>query len=302
MTLNPQPLRAEADSPGGAERGEPIELRHQKRLAPLLAASGSAFSEYTFANLYLFRHRHRYRFVDGARPFLLGRTYDGETHALPLRPLDVIAASELLRYASCVYPVGEEGPNLALAAGLECSWNPDDSDYVYDAERLARLDGAKAKRQQARRFAEAYDPIWATIDANNLHLARAVVDGWFEDAAKAEDDTDLAACLEALDLQARLGLRGRIVLDRDGVPVAFLLASLGPMGSMIIHFAKGRRSHAGAYPWMFARVAKERAGGLLNFEQDLGNPRFAQAKRALNPIGRLAKHRLRLPRWAKALD
>jgi len=261
-------------------------------LRPLIAASGSPLSEYSLANLYLYRHRHHYRFVDAPVPHVRGVTYDGEPHVLPLAPLDAMTVDELLVDSACLAPLGSEAPALARRLDLACGWNEDDSDYVYDAARLGQLTGAKAKRAQARAFEESMAPALVAITADNLAQADAVLDGWFEDVGRGAADTDLDECREALALREALDLEGRLVLAR-GAPVAFLLAGPGADGSRIVHFAKGRRAFAGAYPWMFAAYAREVGEGRINFEQDLGKPGFAQAKRAFAPAAKLHKYRLR---------
>jgi len=67
----------------------------------------------------------------------------------------------------------------------------------------------------------------------------------------------------------------------------------GADGSRIVHYAKGRRAYAGAYPWMFAHYAAQAGVARINFEQDLGKPGFAQAKRAFAPAAKLRKFRLK---------
>ena len=276
------------------EEGDPLSLAHADRLLPLLAATGSALSEYSLANLLLFRHRHDYRFIEAPLSHIRGMTYDGERHAMPLAPIDAAGARELLRSCDCIAPLGEGAPELAARLGLVCDWNEADSDYVYDADRLATLAGAKAKRAQAQAFEHEARPDAVPIHEGNAALAEVVLRGWFGDVGRAVEDTDFDECREALALRGALGLEGLVVMVRDQ-PVAFLLSGLGADGNRIVHFAKGRRAFPGAYPWMFARYAATASVPRLNFEQDLGKPGFAQAKRALAPAARLRKYRLRRP-------
>ena len=112
------------------------------------------------------------------------------------------------------------------------------------------------------------------------------------DVGRAPAATDYHECREALAWRAALRLEGWMAVLGSGEPVAFLLAGPEVAGTRIVHFAKGRRAHAGAYPWLFAQFAAVCGAARLNFEQDLGNPGFAQAKRALAPAGQLRKYRL----------
>jgi len=274
------------------EGASPLTPTLLPQLQQLIAATGERLSEYSAANLYLYRGRHHYRFHSEPAPHVTGRTYDGVRHALPLALLDRDGAEALLDAVDCIGPVGD--PALAARLGLALGWNDDDSDYVYAAERLAILDGAKAKRSQARAFEEEeVRPRLLPIDPDDIGDALTVLAGWSEDVGKGEGDTDLAECREALALMAPLGLEGWLVEIAGAAPVAFLLAGRGADGSHIVHFAKGRRAYAGAYPWMFARFAARVGTGWINFEQDLGKPGFAQAKRAFAPAQRLRKYRLR---------
>lgn len=261
------------------------------RLAAWLARPQRRPSEYSLANLYLYRERHGYRLVENPIPHLLGVTYDGERHALPLAPLDDDGvAAMLLDSADCLFPLEQaEAEALAGRLGLVIDWRDDDSDYLYDASHLARLDGAKPKRAQARAFEEQTAPELAELDKD---AALAVLEGWLTDVGKSSQDTDFDECREAIALGKELGLSGYMtIVARE--PVAFLLAGPSANGTRIVHFAKGRRAFAGAYPWMFARFAAICGAERLNFEQDLGKPGFAQAKRALAPVAQLRKYRVR---------
>lgn len=269
--------------------GTPIERADLHRLATLLDAAPRGPSEYSLANLVLYRARHDYRLVEGPSPFVLGRTYDGATHALPLCALDLAAADRLLDHASCIYPLEEaEAQTLCAGGAFRIEAREADADYLYDARRLTGLTGAGAKRAQAAKF-EALAPRLAPFDAAP---AREVLAGWVADAGRGPDHADAHECAEAITRRSELLLEGVCVFV-DDVPAAFLLA--GPEragGERTVHFAKGRRAHDGVYPWMFARFAAHCGVARLNFEQDLGNPGLAQSKRALAPMGRLNKFRL----------
>lgn len=274
------------------EAGVPMSPDLLPVLRPLIAATRSPLSEYSLANLLLFRERHAYRFHETPVPHVRGTTYDGARHALPLARLDAAQCAALLREVDCIAPLADDALALADAFGLRCDWRDADSDYVYDAERLAVLAGAKAKRAQARSFAREHQPEALPLDARTIALAEAVLEGWQEDVGRDDADTDHRECREALKLHDLLGLEGLVVTVR-GAPVAFLLSGPAADRSRIVHFAKGRRAFSAAYPWMFARFAAHVGTDRINFEQDLGKPGFAQAKRAFAPITQLRKYRLR---------
>jgi uncharacterized protein len=269
--------------------GAPVGHEHISQLSALLRATPRTPSEYTLANLYLYRKRHAYRLVNGESPFLLGRTYDGALHALPLCPLDEAVAMRMLEGVDCIYPLAEEEVrSLSVDGRFLFDDREADGDYLYDANRLARLAGAKAKRAQAAAF-ELQEPRVQPFEAE---AARAVLAGWLDDAGRGGDHADAHECAEAIASCDELGLSGRVVYLADD-PVAFLLAGPPRGEDRVVHFAKGRHRHAGAYPWMFAHFAAKCGTPLLNFEQDLGHAGLAQAKRALGPVAKVRKYRLR---------
>jgi hypothetical protein len=274
--------------------GRQLEISDRDAIENALGQSGFVPSEYCFANLFLFRHRHRYRICDEPVPHLRGITYDGEAHALPLVGLNGDVADALLASGvTCLYPFAPETEGQGAGLGLSSSFNPADSDYWYDAAELATLAEAGDRRRQAAAFEAAHAP---RIEQWSGAAGLAVLDvlhGWLADVGRERDATDFAECEEAIALMQELGLEGRLVRIRNSEPVAFMIASERADGVRVVHFAKGRRAHSNAYPWMFARYASENGARWCNFEQDLGNPGLAQSKRAYGPSEIRPKLRLR---------
>jgi hypothetical protein len=256
------------------------------------------FSETSFANLYLFRRVHNYRVIEGPLPHVEGRTYDGTRHLLPL--FDPVTASpealrRLLRGGRVLYPVSEE-TTLALAAqGFVAAWNDADSDYFYNAEAMSELEGARAKRSQARKFEREWNPEVRDVEGSTLADAQCVLDRWQADVDKPWAQTDYEACAEALGLRDQLGMFG-LVTYAKGEPAGLVLTSEAADGTVVVHFAKGGRAFDGVFPYMFRELARrvKSSSRCLNFEQDLGNPGFRQSKRAFAPAAWLRKYRVGL--------
>jgi hypothetical protein len=280
--------------PARDRSAEPLSLAHRPLIEPLLRALDLPLSEYSFANLYLFRAVHRYAVVLHPVPHLLGITYDGVSHAMPLLRFGPADVDTLLQCAACVYPVTEQAAEEAAAYGLRSHWNDDDSDYIYDSRKLAALEGRtlRSKRTQAAVFAARMRPVSTPLSAANVSDAQQVLELWSSQVDRPKTATDYDACREALLNFEALGLTGIMVNDGGGTPCGFLMAQgLGQFG-MAVHFAKGDRSHAGVYPYMFSRFAAESGAAWLNFEQDLGKPGLRRAKRALDPARLIRKYRL----------
>lgn len=268
-----------------AGQGVQLELHHRARIENLLAGSGLGFSEASFANLYLFRDQHDYRFLDGAHPSILGRTYDGARHIFPLSAH--ASAHHWPAAVECRYP---------SAYRVGASNNPDDSDYLYDADRLARLEGSdlKAKRQQAKVYDGQFTARLCLSHPEFSKAAAELLDIWQMQMGKDRIETDYIACTEAIFFARELGLETALMLS-DGEPHGFLLASRLPDGSKAVHFAKARRDLVGSYPALFRFYAGIADTHTLNFEQDLGHRGLRQAKRSLAPRALLPKYRIASP-------
>jgi hypothetical protein len=278
------------------ELGRALELGDRVRIAGILGDIKQAPSEYCFANLYLFRVRHRYRFCEIPVPHVRGLTYDGVTHALPLVPIDAEVARLLIESGvDCLFPMGVGAEALATKLGLVPRAIDADSDYWYDGPTMASLSGAKQRRAQARTYELEYAPYIEEWNASLASDSEAILSGWLADVDRHPDETDVAECAEAIRLAGELGLEGALVRTGAGVPVAFLLASVAGDGARVVHFAKGRRAHSAAYPWLFSQYAARTGATRLNFEQDLGSSGLAQSKRAYAPVARLQKFRFFKP-------
>jgi hypothetical protein len=201
----------------------------------------------------------------------------------------------LLKDSDCLYPLPEEAAQRARKDwGLETRWNDDDSDYIFEPQRLAILEGnaLRSKRAQAAAFAGSTHPTVISLQPQNLSAALKLLEMWAAQVRRPAAETDYAACREALTCFAELGLHGLLVIDDAGVARGFLIAQFLGSGGAAIHFAKGDRNHPGVYPYMFSQYAASTSASWLNFEQDLGKPGLRQAKRALDPQRLLRKYRL----------
>lgn len=255
-------------------------------------------SEFSFANLYLFRAAHRYRYHPGHWPFISGVTYDGATHALPLfDPAEAPAAAlaELLAGHDCIYPVAAAD----LARLDQCVFDAraarDDADYLYPARQFVDYRGARLrkKRQAVRSMLADREIASRALSSATLDDALAVLQVWMHDKGKARGEADEAACREALLNAAAFGLSGQ-VFYASGDPAGFILTQSFAAQTAVVRFAKGTAACVGIYPYMFQAHCSEAGDALewLNFEQDLGNPNFRQTKLSFEPAALLDKFRV----------
>lgn len=286
--------------------GQPLALAHRDVLAPLLAARWSAadppqqtLSDPWFANLYLFRAAHDWRWLPGEWPCIGGHAYDGARLLLPLFDLDrapIAVLRELLAGHDAFGPLSKPQAERLDAAAWTFAHSRTDADYLYTADAFRDYRGRtlQKKRNLVKQLLAGhgvesvdYTPALATE-------AAGVLDGWLADKHKKAGDADDAPCREALVLAERLGLDGTL-FRVDGRAAGFVLAETIRPGVAVMRFAKGLAAHKGLYQHMFQQFCRGRpALQWLNFEQDLGIPNFRRSKLSYAPAALLDKFRARL--------
>ena len=275
--------------------GRPLVLQDAVALRLALRPIQTGLSERCAANLVLFRSAHGYRLTEDA---VIGETYDGQKHVMPLVGIRSASDSQLARWfdlAPALYPLDETEIGR-FGVGYTISANADDADYIYDCARMATMVGpiARKKRAQADRFQQQSRPFTRSLEGDAVPDALAVLDQWQSDVAKPWSATDYAACREGLLNIETLGLEGRITYTGEGAAAGFVLGGAVAPDTFAVHFAKGGRRHRDIFPYMFRELAQrfEQRFARLNFEQDLGSVGFRHAKRALAPSGQLSKYRV----------
>lgn len=289
-----------------ASTGEALSLAQRATLASLLAArwQGGDAVEHTladpwFANLYLFRAAHDWRWLGGDWPCISGHAYDGARLLLPLfqlhaAPPDTLCA--LLAEGASFGPLSAAQAARLDPALWSCSSQRDDADYLYPADQFRHYRGRllQKKRNLVKQLLAAHAVDATPYTPVLAEEAAQVLRGWMDDKAKAAGDTDDGPCLEALALSDQLGLEGALYRI-DGRAAGFLLAETIRPGVMVMRFAKGLDAYKGLYQHMFQQFCTARpALQWLNFEQDLGHANFRQTKLSYQPSALLEKFRARL--------
>ncbi len=286
-----------------AEDGIELTLDLAPRIEPLLKARISGLAHHTpadssFANLWLFRRAHRWRFHGGAWPCISGLSYDGRSHALPLFDIRQAPTSVLQEFLSrhgglyplCAHEVQEIDNGCFVLESLR-----DDADYVYPAEQFQHYQGRflQKKKNLMLQFQTAHAIEIQPYSLDLLGDALSVLNGWLHDKDKAPGEADDAPCRDALTLAPQLGLYG-FLARADGVADGFLLAEQLLSGVWIVRFAKGLVRFKGIAQFMFHHFSLQQGGAIdwLNFEQDLGIANFRRTKLSYRPALILQKWRL----------
>ena len=286
--------------------GEALTLAHRDELEPLLAARWSAddppertLSDPWFANLYLFRAAHDWRFRRGPHPCITGRTYDGARIVIPLFELNTApqeALRALLHDHDAFAPLSDAQAARLDATRFVTQQRRDDADYLYPSEHFLHYRGTalNKKRNLLKQLHSAHTVETVPYSEALAAEAQQVLNGWLQAKAKQPGETDDAACMEALYLSCTLDLHG--YLHRiAGAPVGFVLAQRIRPGVAVMRFAKGLDKFNGIYQHMFQHYCQVMPDiHWLNFEQDLGLANFRQTKMSYRPVALLAKHRVTL--------
>lgn len=279
---------------------ERISLSHKELLYQKLKKD-TMISEYSFANIYLFRENHDYEvlFIDDLL-FIKGKSYDGKYYVMPVSDVNDIKRDcfdYLLKYVDFIFPIDEKWLVLFDTNKFIFEFRDGDTDYVYDINKLRTFSGKKlhSKRNLLHQFEKNYDCDALPLFGDKLIEAKEILEKWQEQSAQKKEDTDYNACMEALDLYDDLILCGFIYyVNRN--PVGFIIGEELNKDCFALHFAKGLVEYKGIYQFMFNSFAKVLPDkySFVNFEQDLDKENLRLAKKSYEPDLLVKKYRIRL--------
>jgi hypothetical protein len=293
----------------------PLDLNLKDILHPRLSLTEDGVSEFTFAGLYLFRNRYKYRISQESENggFIISGEKEGKrffmtpccapewetledlfkTHDYWKNIPESVLSSARTKYA-------KNGQDTEC--GITFNEDRDNFDYLYYRTELAELAGKKfhKKKNHVNHFIHTYpqhEQKQMTVDL--VPAAVEVLDQWHHDTMLRNvliDDGDYKAAKESLDLFDTLNLKGQIYFV-DGKPAAYCLGESVARGKMFaIHFEKGVEEYKGIYQYMNQAFASSlpRFFTLINREQDLGNEGLRQAKMTYRPCDFVKKYTGRL--------
>lgn len=263
-------------------------------LHPLFQQLPDGISEFTFANLYLFREAHRYRLARLAdnNIVITGRDKDRPFFMLPfgLPGEDILKGLFAdLTEMKCVS--ASQGQELQ-ARGYMLREDRDNFDYLYRRQDLAELSGRKfsQKRNHIKAFINNYDYRGEPLTEAHLPAALSILDQW---RAQRDDPADFEAAREALEKSEDLQLCGGIYYV-DNRPAVYSLGEELMQGrSFVIHFEKAVTGYKGLWQFVnqaFASILPDKYE-TVNREQDLGDEGLRAAKLSYKPTGFVMKYR-----------
>jgi len=281
---------------------EPLAFHHKDILHQRLKSIPTFLSEYSFANLYLFRQTHQFHLVrDHQEMWITGKAYDGHSFVMPTHDLRTQSLEPLLAFSKdydFIFPIDEEWLSAFDGKRIAAAFDEGDSDYIYTTEQMSSFKGQKmhGKKNLLNQFLSLYSPEAKPLTKERMGDARDILDAWQEDMAESKEKTDYASCLEAFELYDELVLCGGIYYV-DQEPAGLIMGEEFNKKMFTLHFAKGKRKFKGMYQYMFNHFTKmlPHQYTYLNLEQDLGKLALKIAKASYHPEQMLKKYRITFP-------
>lgn len=272
-----------------------VTLDMRSEIDPELKAARAGVSEFTFANLYLFRSTYSYRVSrlrDGGL-VISGEDSQGEFFMCPGGLPTGELAYELFARFRCMKCVTEAQKGPLEERGLEVTPDRDNFDYLHLREEMSGLRGRRFHRKKnlVNFFNRAYGAEALPLLDERTDDAVEVLTAW---AGGRDGPTDYEAAAEALEKLSILGLCGYIYYVEGG-PAAYTLGEELTPDTFAVHFEKGVDGYKGLLQYVnqsFASMLPEKYR-YVNREQDLGEPGLRKSKMSYRPAAFVKKYRAR---------
>lgn len=287
----------------------PLSLDDRTVLGGYLESYPQLASEYSFTNLFAWRHAGQYHLTRFQQGFLIRKTSHGVTSFLqPLVPDDALTAvhvcMDYLHSQGAPALLERVGENFFAMLptnlpGIIVEEERDQFDYLYRCDELITLLGERfhAKKNLIAQFQRKYTYRFLPMTPELATRCQYFAHEWCIER-RCEETEGLAqencAVMQMLHHFSALQLQGG-VLEVDGKLVAFTLAEQLNPQSLVIHVEKAKTGMTGVYQMINWEFLRHFAGDTpyVNREQDLGAPGLRKAKLSYNPTRLIKKYRLR---------
>ncbi len=280
---------------------EMIYLREQALLKKNFRKMNLAISDYTFANVFLFRDTYRYQLLGTpCGTFISAHNRHNENYIMPLldlRTCNPLKLKDLIAENSFFFPIPEEWLSFFPADEFIATYDEGESDYIYLTENLALFQGRQfvRHRNHLNQFFSSYKPSEQPLSSANKADCLHILQIWQEESGRKQNETDFAQCEEALLHFSSLALRGTIYYI-DNQSAGFVIGEELNDNTFCLHFAKASKKYHGIYEFMFNDSAKRLAAQykFMNLEEDMGNKNLRRTKASYGPEILLKKYRVHL--------
>jgi len=279
---------------------EKLNLSHRELLNERLKQINLKISEYSFANLYLFRGAHDYTLLfDNEDIYIKGISYSGVPYIMPCREIragDMERIKLLMKGYGDLFPVPEAWLGCFDPGEFDITFDQGESDYISLIDDIKTYSGKKLhnKKNLLNQFESLYKHEALPLTNDRIGDAMEILDKW-QEGAGAPAETDYFPCREGLELYEELELCGGIFYA-DGKAAGFILGEEINRSIFALHFAKGIPGIKGLYQYMYNRFAMimPEKYCCFNFEQDLGLESLRRAKSSYKTSELIKKYRVRL--------
>ena len=276
---------------------ETITLKHRDCLRDHFHQMNLQISDYTFANIYLFRHISHYEFITkDCGLFISGQNKQKEHYIMPLTDpvgCDVKTLTEILENHDFFFPIPEKWLPYFPTNKFAVRFEESELDYIYCTEKMASFKGKQyvRHRNHLNQFLSLYAPEVRPLSADNIHDATIVLQEWQDHAKLTPDKTDFEVCNESLQEFSELELWGTIYYI-ENQPAGFIIGEALNTDTFCLHFAKASTRYHGIYEFMFNDTAKRQQSQYryLNLEEDMGNKDLRRTKKSYGPEFLLKKY------------
>lgn len=270
-----------------------MEFGAREVLHPMFKALSPVISEFTFANLYLFRGAHNYTvsMLPDGNPVIAGADRKETFFMLPFGLPQEGLLTELFKRFTFMKCVPENLVEPLRKFGCVVTEDPANFDYLYSREELSRLAGRKFHRKKnlVNFFTWRYGHGEEPLTDERIGDALSVLDSW---RAGQSGPGDYDAAKEGLLRCNELQLCGGVYYV-EGKPAAYILGEELNPETFVIHFEKGISGIKGLLQFVnqdFSALLPERYR-FINREQDLGEEGLRKAKESWRPVGQVKKYR-----------
>ncbi len=274
-----------------------ISIDMRQVLHPKFQALADGISEFTFANIFLFRQSHNYKIsqLENGLFVITGRDNENPFFMLPFGLPDEKIIRELFdNYHTMKVASGQQAETLEKMGYSVCE-DRDNFDYLYSLENLVNLTGRKFHKKKN---------MLNIFIRNNECQAKPLLEEYRDDALQILEQwnnqhggpNDFLAAKEALHKMWPLQLCGGIFYIEEQ-PAAYCLGEELALGeSFVIHFEKAvlAEDFKGLYQYInqaFASILPEKYK-TVNREQDLGDPGMRHSKMSYRPVDFVKKYKI----------
>jgi hypothetical protein len=280
----------------------PLGLDDKPFLDTIFTGLQPRISEFTFANLYLFRTAHAYRLAMVEKALVVfGQGYGAKHYFLPPLTGNVEnVLNRLLDEGLTLYGADEDFVNRYLRdKSVEIVEDRDCFDYLYLRRDLAELPGNRfhKKKNRINYFVSRHACSIESYGERHLQGCLDLLAEWLRVRSEIDSASiafEVAAAAEALRMTDRLGLEGVVALV-DGKVKAFVLGERLNRDISVCHFEKADPFLDGIYQLIdreFNRLLFTDCT-YVNREQDLGEMNLRETKLSYHPVELVKKFLVR---------